>query len=112
MEGEAASDDDFQDESLLPRRTAAHGAERQRVQQGKAKVCVTADGSAEHCDLNLNYVIYFSCFHITTMNEWHLGRYKRSSGCCLCVVGGRIQCAFINTTELLVQKLECTVCNV
>ncbi|TKS86701.1 Fanconi anemia group M protein [Collichthys lucidus] len=35
MEGEAASDDDFQNESVFTRRTAA--AERQQVQRGKAK---------------------------------------------------------------------------
>ncbi|XP_042356656.1 Fanconi anemia group M protein [Plectropomus leopardus] len=37
MEVEAVSDDDFQNESVFARRPAAHGAERQRVQQGKAK---------------------------------------------------------------------------
>ncbi|XP_044230409.1 Fanconi anemia group M protein [Thunnus albacares] len=37
MEGEAVSDDDFQNESVFIRRTTAHAPERQRVQQGKTK---------------------------------------------------------------------------
>ncbi|XP_049917156.1 Fanconi anemia group M protein [Epinephelus moara] len=36
-EGEAVSDDDFQNESVFTRRPTAPGAERERVQQGKAK---------------------------------------------------------------------------
>lgn len=60
-EVEAVSDDDFQNESSFTRRTAV-GAERQRVQLGKAKVCVATDGCAGCCDLNLNDVIYPPCF--------------------------------------------------
>lgn len=65
IEGEALSDDDFQNESVFTRRTKAQGAERQRVQEGKAKVCMATDGSAGCCDLNLNYIVYSSCCHIT-----------------------------------------------
>lgn len=64
-EGEALSDDDFQNESVFTRRTTAEGAERQRVQQGKAKVCVTTDGSTGCCDRNQNDIIYSSYCHKT-----------------------------------------------
>ncbi|CAK6978036.1 Fanconi anemia group M protein, partial [Scomber scombrus] len=36
-EGEAVSDDDFQNDSVFTRRTTAHSPEKQRVQQGKTK---------------------------------------------------------------------------
>lgn len=42
-DGRAASDEDFQNESVFGRRKPA--AERQRVQQGKAKVCVATGGT-------------------------------------------------------------------
>lgn len=45
FEGEAVSDDDFQNESVSTHRSAA-AAERQRVQKGKTKVCVATGGSA------------------------------------------------------------------
>ncbi|XP_045918056.1 Fanconi anemia group M protein isoform X3 [Micropterus dolomieu] len=44
MEGEAVSDDDFQNESVFTRRNLAHGAERQPVQQRKAKHTVCRPG--------------------------------------------------------------------
>ncbi|XP_044023685.1 Fanconi anemia group M protein [Siniperca chuatsi] len=44
MEGEAVSDDDFQSESVFTRRSTVHGAERQRVQQHKAKHAVCQKG--------------------------------------------------------------------
>ncbi|KAK2825963.1 hypothetical protein Q5P01_020177 [Channa striata] len=44
MEGEAVSDDDFQNDSVFPRRTTAQGGGRQRVQQGKAKRTVCPKG--------------------------------------------------------------------
>ncbi|XP_070776576.1 Fanconi anemia group M protein [Enoplosus armatus] len=44
MEGEAVSDDDFQNESVFTRKATAHGAERQRVQQRKAKHAVCRKG--------------------------------------------------------------------
>ncbi|XP_026185210.1 Fanconi anemia group M protein isoform X2 [Mastacembelus armatus] len=43
-EGEAASDDDFQNNSIFTHRTTAQGAERQRVQQSKAKHTICQNG--------------------------------------------------------------------
>ncbi|XP_029316966.1 Fanconi anemia group M protein isoform X2 [Cottoperca gobio] len=44
QKGEAVSDDDFQNEFAFTRRTTAHGAERERIQQGKAKHPVCRKG--------------------------------------------------------------------
>ncbi|XP_034714983.1 Fanconi anemia group M protein [Etheostoma cragini] len=44
MQGEGVSDDDFQSESGFTRRATSHGAERQRVQRGKAKQPVCRKG--------------------------------------------------------------------
>ncbi|XP_028422471.1 Fanconi anemia group M protein isoform X1 [Perca flavescens] len=44
MQSEAVSDDDFQNESGFTRRATSHGAERQRVQRGKAKHPVCRKG--------------------------------------------------------------------
>ncbi|KAF0044281.1 hypothetical protein F2P81_003439 [Scophthalmus maximus] len=46
-DGGAVSDDDFQNESVLTRRTAAQGAEGKRAQRAKAKVCTATDGSGD-----------------------------------------------------------------
>ncbi|XP_039993033.1 Fanconi anemia group M protein [Xiphias gladius] len=43
-EGEAVSDDDFQNESVFTRRTTAQGAERKQVQQAKAKHTIYRKG--------------------------------------------------------------------
>lgn len=62
MQGEAVSDDDFQNESGFTRTATSHGAERQRVQRGKAKVCVTADGSANPSESEIYHLfLMFSC---------------------------------------------------
>lgn len=49
MEGGAVSDEDFQNRSVLTNRKPA--VERQRVQKGKAKVCVATGGSARNLKL-------------------------------------------------------------
>ena len=50
--GEAVSDDDFQNESVFPRRVTAPGAERKRVKQAKHRVCTATDGCARCPDVN------------------------------------------------------------
>uniref|UniRef100_UPI003AAB205B Fanconi anemia group M protein n=1 Tax=Centroberyx gerrardi TaxID=166262 RepID=UPI003AAB205B len=48
-EGEAVSDDDFQNDSVSICKPAAHRPVRQRVLQGKAKVCLATGGPAGRC---------------------------------------------------------------
>lgn len=74
MEGEAVSDDDFQNESVFTRRTTA--AEKQQVQHGKAKVC-KGDRWLYSETVIWIWILSFMCHvRITACNEWHLCRQK------------------------------------
>lgn len=68
-DGRAASDDDFQNESTFACRKPT--AERQQVQQGKAKVCVAAGGSTADPKPELLFIIYPDLY-ITVCSELHV----------------------------------------
>lgn len=70
MEGEAVSDDDFQNESVFTRRNTA--AEKKRVQHGRVKVC---KGNRWLCRETVVWIWILGCHvRITACNEWHLRR--------------------------------------